>query len=279
MKYDEKLALLESIIKGYGQMAVAFSGGVDSTFLLLFSKKVMGDRLIAVTASAANFAPDEIAYAKKLCAEEGINHIVPDLGAEILSEFSHNPPDRCYICKKAIFGQVKMQLQAMHPDAVLADGTNLDDVKDYRPGHKALAELCVESPLKEAGLTKAEVRRGLKELGGDIWDKPAFACLASRIPYGETITPEKLRAVYKVEIALKEAGFRQVRGRHHGTLARIEVEPEEGRRFFNLKLMDRIDAIAKDAGFLYATLDLAGYRMGNLNQEIRKEGGNNDENF
>lgn len=270
MKYEEKIRLLEQIIKGYGQMALALSGGVDSTFLLLFSKHVLGSNLVAVTASAPNFAPDEIAYACALCDREGIRHMIVDLGEEILSEFSHNPPDRCYICKKAIFGRVKQQVAAQYPGAVIADGTNLDDMNDYRPGHKALAELAVASPLKEAGLTKAEIRRGLKELGGDIWNKPAFACLASRIPYGEPITAGKLAAVYKAESALRELGFEQVRVRHHGSLARIEVAPEERKRFFDPEFMDRVSALVKEAGFLYVTLDLAGYRMGSLNEEIEE---------
>ena len=272
MRYEEKLSLLEKIIKGYGQMAVAFSGGVDSTFLLLFAKKVIGDGLVAVTACAPNFAPDEVAYAKELCKREGIPHSVVDLGAEILAEFAHNPPDRCYLCKKAIFSQVIEQIGRRYPDAVVADGTNLDDMRDYRPGHKALAELSISSPIKEAGLTKAEVRRGLKELGGENWDKQPLACPASRIPYGETITAEKLDAVYQAETVLKELGFRQVRVRHHGTLARIEVTSEDRKAFFDLRFMDRVNALVKDAGFLYVTLDLGGYKMGSLNEQIKKEG-------
>lgn len=271
MNYEEKLLRLEEIIKGYGRMAVAFSGGVDSTFLLLFGKKVLGNKVFAVTADAPNFAPDEILYAKELCRRESIPHIVVNLGAEILSSFCHNPPDRCYICKKAIFSQVKDYVAERCPGAVVADGTNLDDVKDYRPGRRALEELEISSPIKDAGLTKAEVRRGLRDLGGDIWDKPAFACLASRIPYGETITVEKLEAVYKAERALHDLGFSQVRVRHHGAVARIEVLPEDREEFFDLGFMDRVDKLVKDAGFLYAALDLSGYRMGSLNEEIEKE--------
>lgn len=271
MKYEEKLIKLEEILKGYGQMALALSGGVDSTFLLLFAKKVLGEHLIAVTASAPNFAPDEIAYASSLCSREGIRHLVVDLGAEILTDFAHNPPDRCYICKKAIFSRVRENVLAQYPEAVIADGTNLDDMKDYRPGHKALAELSIASPLKEAEMTKEEVRRGLKELGGEIWDKPAFACLASRIPYGETITPEKLAAVYKAETALRDLGFQQMRVRHHGNLARIEVAPSDMDKFFDLDFMRRVNDLVREAGFLYVTLDLAGYRMGSLNEEIKNE--------
>ena len=250
MEYREKLQDLERRLREYGEVAVSFSGGVDSTFLLLFAKKVLGENVSAVTISAPNFAPDEIRYAQELC--------------------KNNPPDRCYICKKTLFGKVVDEMRAQLPEAVVADGTNLDDVSDYRPGRKALEELSIASPLKEAGLTKKEVRRGLKELGGDIWDKPAFACLASRIPYGETITKEKLTAIYRAESLLQDLGFRQVRVRHHGTLARIEVLPEARGDFFDLGLMDLVNERLKEFGFLYVTLDLAGYRMGSLNEEIEE---------
>lgn len=271
MNYEEKLDLLEETLKGYGRMALAFSGGVDSTFLLLFAKKVLGDNVMAITASAPNFAPDEVAYARQLCRREGIKHEVIDLGEEILKSFADNPPDRCYICKHAIFSHMVETLEANYPDTVLVDGTNVDDMKDYRPGRKALVELGIVSPLKEANLTKAEVRRGLKELGGEIWNKPAFACLASRIPYGESITAEKMNVIYNAESALRELGFEQVRVRHHGNLARIEVSASDRRQFFDLSLMDKVNHVIKDAGFLYATLDLGGYRMGSLNEEIEKQ--------
>lgn len=272
MNYNEKLEKLNELISGYSTMAVAFSGGVDSTFLLLYGKKVLGDRVLAVTASAPNFAPDEIHYARGLCRQEGIRHMVIDLGEEILSSFFHNPPDRCYICKKSIFGNMKAAVLEAYPEAVLVDGTNVDDGKDYRPGRKALEELSIASPLKEADLTKDEIRRGLKELGGEIWNKPAFACLASRIPYGEEITAEKMAAVYKAETALHELGFEQIRVRHHGTVARIEVLPRQRADFFDLGFMDKVNELIKEAGFSYAALDLAGYRMGSLNEDINRRG-------
>lgn len=270
MIYEEKLAKLEAILKEYQKVAVTFSGGVDSTFLLLFAQKVLGENVIAVTADAPNFAPDEIEYARNLCAQKGITHQLVELGAPILEVFGDNPPDRCYHCKRTVFAQLIQAVGQIMPDAVIADGTNLDDMQDYRPGRKALEELGIASPLKDAGLTKAEVRRGLRDLGGDIWDKPAFACLASRIPYGERITVEKLSAIYRAEMGLRALGFRQVRVRHHGAVARIEVPPEERSRFFDLDFMDQVNEMIKDAGFLYATLDLAGYRMGSLNEEVLK---------
>lgn len=270
MNYEEKLDLLKEILKGYSRMALAFSGGVDSTFLLLFAKKVLGDNVMAITASAPNFAPDEVAYARQLCRREGIKHEIIDLGEEILESFADNPPDRCYICKRSIFGRMKETLETNYPDTILVDGTNIDDLGDYRPGRKALVELGILSPLKDAGMTKAEIRRGLKALGGEIWNKPAFACLASRIPYGESITAEKMAAIYQAESSLRDMGFEQVRVRHHGSIARIEVNPSDRVHFFDLGLMDRVNQAIKDAGFLYATLDLGGYRMGSLNEEIEK---------
>lgn len=267
MRYEEKLKKLEGILQGYGKLAVALSGGVDSTFLLLMGKKALGDQVAAVTAVAPNFAPDEIEYAQKLCEREQIRHVIVELSETVLAEFAHNPPERCYLCKKAIFGQVLFQVEQRLPGFTVADGTNLDDMKDYRPGRKALEELSIKSPIRDAGLTKAEVRRGLKELGQEIWKKPAFACLASRIPYGERITAEKMEAVYQAEKFLQEQGFHQVRVRHHGTVARIEVLPEQ-RRLFDEPMMDRVADRLKKLGFSYAALDLSGYRMGNLNQGI-----------
>ena len=270
MTYEEKLKKLEEILKEYKEVAVAFSGGVDSTFLVLFAHKVLGNNVVAATASAPNFAPDEIEYAQKLCCEHGIRHHLVELADNIMDSFAHNPPDRCYICKRLIFGQMMSQIRCHFPDAVIADGTNLDDMQDYRPGRKALEELGIASPLKEAGLTKAEVRHGLKELGGEIWNKPAFACLASRIPYGEQITIEKLQQIYNAEMAIRSLGFQQLRVRHHGTLARIEVPRDQRSQFADPELMDRVVEVVKHAGFLYVTLDLEGYRMGSLNEEVLK---------
>lgn len=268
MTYEEKLAKLEAILKEYREVAVTFSGGVDSTFLLLFAHKVLGDNVFAVTANAPNFAPDEISYTKELCRREGIRHYTVELGSSVLEAFADNPPDRCYICKSIVFGKLLANVRHSFPHAIIADGTNRDDVRDYRPGRKALEELGICSPLKDAELTKPEIRRGLKELGGEIWNKPAYACLASRIPYGERITVEKLEAIHKAETALRDLGFTQVRVRHHGNLARIEVPPAERSRFFDAEFMDRVNEMMKDAGFRYAALDLAGYRMGSLNDEV-----------
>ena len=268
MTYEEKLAKLEAILKEYGEVAVAFSGGVDSTFLVLFAHKVLNDNAVAATASAANFAPDEIEYAQELCRKEGIAHHLIQLDDTILEAFADNPPDRCYICKRLVFGRMMAQIRRHSPDAIIVDGTNVDDMQDYRPGRKALEELGIASPLKEAGLTKDDIRRGLKELGGEIWNKPAFACLASRIPFGEKITVEKLQTIHKAEMVLRDLGFEQVRVRHHGSLARIEVPADQRVRFADTDFMDKVNGLIRECGFTYVTLDLAGYRMGSLNEEV-----------
>ncbi|HIU26130.1 MAG TPA: ATP-dependent sacrificial sulfur transferase LarE [Candidatus Copromorpha excrementigallinarum] len=273
---EEKLKKLKTIISGYGQMLVALSGGVDSAFLLIFAWNMWrDDRVAALTASGPNFAPDETRYAAELCDRLGISHKTVNVDF-LMSIIEDNPPDRCYSCKKAIFSLLKERADMV--GSVLADGTNLDDMSDYRPGYRAVEELGVSSPLKDAGLTKAEIREAMKAMAEEdsvikgalafaLWNKPAFACLASRIPYGERITVEKLKAVYKAESLLMEEGFSQVRVRHHGDVARIEVLPEDRSRFFDVEFMDRINEGIKKCGFKFAALDLGGYRMGNMNEE------------
>lgn len=276
MTRDEKLEKLRETIDGYGQMIVALSGGVDSVFLLLFARSMWGDdRVAAMTASAPNFAPDEISYASELCEMLGISHktVRADFLLDIMKD---NPPDRCYGCKKALFSVLKERADMV--GSVLADGTNLDDMSDYRPGYRAVQELGVASPLMEAGLTKADIRTALRDLiesdpaikaaaAFPIWEKPAFACLASRIPYGESITAEKLEAVYRAEAFLKEQGLSQVRVRHHGDVARIEVLPGDREKFFDEDFMDTVNEHIKACGFRFAALDLGGYRMGNMNEQ------------
>ncbi|MDD4366839.1 MAG: ATP-dependent sacrificial sulfur transferase LarE [Eubacteriales bacterium] len=267
---QNKLLLLKQKIAAYGTLAVAFSGGVDSAFLLSYAKEVLGEGVIAVTAMAPNFDPKEISGAKKFCEEKDIRHLIINLGPELIAKFCHNPEDRCYICKKEVFSKLRSTVNDLGYYN-LADGTNRDDMDDFRPGQKALTELKIASPLKEAGFTKADIRQGLKAMNIDMWDKPAFACLASRIPYGEEITVKKLNSVNDAESALMDLGFRQVRVRHHGDVARIEVLPEERNLFYNEKFMDHVNAAVKKAGFKYASLDLSGYKMGNLNKETDKD--------
>jgi len=264
---QDKLELLRQKLLGHENLAVAFSGGVDSTYLLLCAKDIFGEDLLAVTALAPNFDPDEIEQTKKICNEYEIRHLIVNLGTDLLDEIAHNPEDRCYVCKKSIFSALRETLSELGFDT-LADGTNLDDAKDYRPGQRALDELGVISPLRDAGFTKQDIRLGLKAMNVDIWDKPAYACLASRVPYGEQITIEKLDAIHKAEAALRELGFPQVRVRHHGDVARIEVPPTQRSRFFDEAFMDLVNETVKKAGFKYASLDLGGYVMGSLNKGL-----------
>ncbi len=284
---DKKLQKLKKILTGYDKVSVALSGGVDSVFLLTFARSVLGsERVSAVTATGPHFAADETDYAARLCDALGISHRTVSMD-NILDVIGDNPPDRCYICKREIFSSLKDL--ASSEGSILADGTNLDDMDDYRPGYRAITQLGISSPLKDAGLTKDEIRASLEALAADdpavsralkipsgdggtmaIWEKPAFACLASRIPYGERLTEEKLAAVYKAENFLKGLGFRQMRVRHHGEVARIEVLPEDREKFFDTGFMDKVNKGIKACGFKFAALDLGGYKMGNLNQQILK---------
>jgi len=263
---NDKLETLKQIIERYDNLGIAFSGGVDSTFLLAFASRIqtINLKLTALTVSSSNFAPDEIAYAKEFCIENGINHIVIDIDFSQIDGFKENSRERCYYCKRSIFSQVK-KLAADQGITTIADGTNLDDDSDYRPGKKALLELGVVSPLKEALLTKDEIRRALKDMDISIWNKPAFACLASRIPYGQEITEAKLNSIYKIEKAIRDLGFSQVRVRHHGEIARIELLPEDIQAFAMPDVRSKVNQIALDAGFSFAALDLSGYKMGNMN--------------
>lgn len=272
MELKDKLDKLEEIILGYGQMIVALSGGVDSTFLLAFARDAYAktgcpDNVAAITATGPQFAADEAEYAAALCESLGVAHKKIRV-AYVLDLIKDNPPDRCYHCKKELFSMLKARADMV--GSVLADGTNLDDLDDYRPGYKAIVELGVASPLKEAGLTKAEIRRALAQLdagkAAEKADYPAFACLMTRIPFGEEITEEKLDMIYRAEVFLKKQRLTQVRVRCHevtgGLLARIELLPEE---------MARLDAAACDAalrgiGFQYAALDLGGYEKGKMNR-------------
>lgn len=258
---------LAQIMKGYGSVSIAFSGGVDSTYLLKFAHEILGDQVMAMTARAVAFSDEEMEEAAAFCQAHGIQHCKVDLAWEELAGFTENPPNRCYLCKKAIFGKL-LGIAAENKTGIIADGTNADDIGDYRPGMQALSELGIKSPLKEVGLTKLEIREALKERGLSIWEKPAYACLATRVPYGEEITEEKLRNIGAVEKALHDFGFLQVRVRHHGSVARIELVPEEIEKFFDLELMLKVNEIAKENGFQFAALDLAGYKMGNMNRNL-----------
>lgn len=263
-----KLDRLRRIITQSGRLAVAFSGGVDSALLIRAAREVLpGENLLALTARSALFPQWETREARELAQSLGVPQLMLDVDALAIPEVAANPPDRCYFCKKAIFGAVLAEARARGFETV-ADGGNLDDLDDYRPGARAVRELGVLSPLKEAGLSKAEVRELSAQMGLPTWNKPAYACLASRLPYGQPLTQESLERVEKAEDLLLALGFRAVRVRCHERLARLEVGPEERPRFFETQLMDQVHRDLTALGFSFVTLDLAGYRCGSLNIEV-----------
>ncbi len=268
----QKLEDLRNDIKRLNSVAVSFSGGVDSSFLLKVAADVLGENAIAVTIRSPFFPQSESDEAQAFCREQKIRQVMCERNVLEIAEVARNPKDRCYHCKKEMFRQIRAVAQELGMEHVI-EGSNTDDDGDYRPGMLAVAELGIISPLKDCGLTKADIRALSKYLGLPTWEKPSFACLASRFVYGEKITEEKLSMVERAEQLLFDLGFRQFRVRIHGRMARIEVEPEEFARIMQEEVRTEIAEKFREYGFTYTALDLDGYRMGSMNEELLHNGG------
>lgn len=260
---DKKYIDLINYLKNLERVVLAFSGGVDSTFLLRAAKEALGDNMKAVTVLSPYIPKWEVAEAKQLAEELGIEHEI--IQVPIIDEIKNNPENRCYLCKKAVFNMISDIAEKQGYNYVI-DGTNLDDIGDYRPGLKALKELEIKSPLLECQLTKEKIRSLSKQLGLKTWDKPSYACLLTRIPYGNELKVEDFEKIEEAEKYMMKIGFRAVRVRCHGDLARIEVNRDDRIKLTNEKTMDDISSKFKEFGFKYVTLDLQGYRVGSLNE-------------
>ena len=265
-----KYSALKEYVQSLGSLAVAFSGGVDSTFLLKTAHDVLGDRVIAVTARSSSFPEREFQAAADFCLKEGIRHVICESEELDIEGFSQNPINRCYLCKNELLTKI-WAIARQQGLAHVAEGSNLDDEGDYRPGLIAVKEQGVKSPLRHVGLNKQEIRELSREIGLPTWNKQSFACLSSRLPYGESITVAKLSMIDQAEQLLLERGFRQVRVRHHGNLARIEVDREGFALVENQTLRESIYHEFKKIGFTYVALDLLGYRMGSMNEALRED--------
>ena len=269
---EQKFQALNDYLSGLGSAAVAFSGGVDSTLLLKVACDVLGDKVIAVTASSPVSPGWELEQASLLAEEMGVRHIVIKSSELDMEEFIRNDKNRCYYCKKQRFKGI-LDIAEQNGILHVIDGSNYDDLGDFRPGMEAAKELGVLSPLMEVMMTKADIRQLSKMFGLPTWDKPAYACLASRIPYGQSIDTRKLGMIEKAEeLLLSRLGFKQVRVRHHGDTARIEVGSNERNKFFDTEIMDFVDRELKKIGFTYVALDLSGYRSGSMNETLRLKG-------
>ena len=262
-----KLEELKKYLMELQSIAVAFSGGVDSAFLLKVAHDVLKENAVAITVDADFFPKREYDESIEFCNKEGIRQYFCLIDVLETEAFKTNPPNRCYFCKKNLFSEIRT-LAFEKGISYIAEGSNMDDDKDYRPGMKAVKELGILSPLKKVGLLKKEIRFLSKELGLPTWNKPSYACLASRFVYGDEITKEKLLMVEKSEQLLYELGFRQFRVRVHGSMARIEILPQEFDKLMEETVRQKITDAFKEYGFTYVSLDLAGYRTGSMNETI-----------
>ncbi|MCX7773542.1 MAG: ATP-dependent sacrificial sulfur transferase LarE [Clostridia bacterium] len=259
-----KLEALYTYLKGLKRVCVAFSAGIDSSFLLEAANRALDGNVLAVIAKGSMMPQREVSYARDFCRIRNISLVEIEANEFSVEAFVNNTPDRCYHCKKGIFSQI-IDKALQNGFEVVAEGTNSDDTGDYRPGKKALAELGVISPLLACGFSKQEIRENARALGIDIWDKPSAACLATRVPTGERVTPELLKRIELSEQVLKDLGFKQLRVRAHGVLARIEVSSDEIDTICRPDMRHLIAEKLKETGFRYVSVDLDGYKTGNMN--------------
>lgn len=268
---SSKLESLEKILSDMQSVLIAYSGGMDSTFLLKIAANVLGDKAVAVTASSDTYTPQELQEAKKNAAMIGAQHLIVHTDELNDPNFSSNPPERCYYCKKELFTKLTGILACRGLNSII-DGSTCDDERDFRPGMKAVAEFGVRSPLKEAGFTKENIKKLSKEMNLPTWDKPPLPCLSTRFPYGTHITKEKVLRVGRAEEFLAGFGIRQLRVRDHGSIARIEVQRGDMPIFLDGEISNLIVEKFKSLGYAYVALDIQGYRMGSMNETLREEG-------